>query len=64
MKTYVRSSFKGGSVGALSPRVLSEKVAGMLPLMYDSKKKANYDLGLRNDKLKQASKNFETRRKL
>jgi hypothetical protein len=63
MKTYTRSSFKGGSVGVLAPRANSEKVSGILPLMYDSKK-TNFDLGLRNDKLKQATKQFETKRKL
>lgn len=64
MTTFVRSSFKGGSSGALRHRELSEKVAGMLPLIYEISTKANLDLSLRNDKLKQINQQFETRRKL
>ena len=58
-----RTSFKGGSAGVLRPRVMSEKVAGMLPLMQDEKFKAGMELSLRNDKLKQIHQ-FETKRKL
>lgn len=64
MTTFVRSSFKGGSSGALRHRELSEKVAVMLPLIYEISTKANLDLSLRNDKLKQINQQFETRRKL
>lgn len=63
MTTYTRSSFKGGSAGAIMPRVVSEKVAGMLPLISEINHKAKLDLGLRNDKLKKL-KGFETKRKL
>lgn len=62
MSTFVRSSFKGSSAGALAARG-SEKVAGMLPVIYEVNHKTKMDLGLRNDRLKQIKK-FETRRKL
>lgn len=63
MSTFTRSSFKGGSAGVLSPRVVSEKVAGMLPLISEINHKTKLELGLRNDKLKKV-KGFETKRKL
>ena len=63
MSTFTRSSFKGGSAGVLTPRVVSEKVAGMLPLINEINHKAKLDLGLQNDRLKK-TKQFETKRKL
>ena len=64
MTTFVRSSFKGGSSGALRQREPSEKVTVMLPLIYEISTKANLDISLRNDKLKQINQQFEVRRKL
>lgn len=64
MSTYTtRSSFKGGSAGVLTRRMVSEKVAGMLPLINEINHKAKLDISLRNDKLKKL-KGFETKRKI
>jgi hypothetical protein len=63
MTTSIRSSFKGGSAGTMTPRVISEKIAGMLPLINEIKNKTKLELSLRNDRLK-STKAFETKKKI